>query len=131
MRLRALEDAAAIRELNRIYVALVNDRAYEDLARLFDAPARAPVDRDVVRLTSASFGDSDGIDVATDRRTARAQLHCVVETEAPIEDGYTLVDMARAQGEGVVRRRERRVIELSYVNRNGLWKLSGSIFRSA
>jgi hypothetical protein len=101
-RLAALEDANAIRELQRAYAIQV----------------RAEEVNDVV------------IQIAADRRTATARTLCVVQVESPIEaPGCTLVDMARAQGEGVVRRNERRFLEQTFARRDGLWKIERAELR--
>lgn len=130
-RLATLGDENAIRALNQAYARLVNDHAYADVAALYADPANANLDRSVSRLSAESFGEHDTIDVAEDRATAEARLHCIVETETPLEPGSTLVDMARRQGEGFVRRSERRVLEHSYVKHAGAWKIARSAFRPA
>jgi hypothetical protein len=130
-RLAALGDESAIRALNQAYARFVNDRLYPEVSALYADPVNANVDRSVSRLSAESFGEHDTIDVAQDRATAEARLHCVVETETPLEPGSTLVDMARQQGEGFVHRTERRVLEHSYVKLAGVWKIARSTFRSA
>jgi hypothetical protein len=130
-RLGALEDANAIRALQQAYVRLVNAGAHEDVAALFADPAAALVDTSVRILSADSFGEHDVIDVAPADGTATARLHCTVETESPIEPCCTLVQMARLQGEGVVKRSERRVLESAYVKRHGAWKLARAAFRPA
>ena len=101
-RLAALEDANAIRELQRGYAAQVSAKEVNDVV----------------------------IQIAPDRRTATARTLCVVQVEAPIEaPGCTLVDMARAQGEGVVRRKERRFLEQTFARRDGVWKIERAELR--
>lgn len=56
-------------------------------------------------------------------------IHCVVETETEIGPNCTLVEMARQQGEGVLRRSEARVLESGCVKRDGVWKLTRAVFR--
>jgi hypothetical protein len=93
-RLAALEDTTAIRELHRAHAGRVGARHLEDMA----------------------------IEVAPDRGMAMARSTCVVTVTSPIEaPGCTLVDMAVAQGEGVVRHDERRVLEQTFVRRDGTW----------
>jgi hypothetical protein len=70
------------------------------------------------------------IEIARDRRTAVGRLACTVRTAAPIEaPGCTLLDMARLQGEGVVRRTEAGVLEQSFVRRGGVWRIARSELR--
>jgi hypothetical protein len=94
-RLAALEDTKAICELQRAHAARIGARQSDDVA----------------------------IEIARDRRTATARSVCVVTIASPIDaPGCTLVDMARAQGEGVMRRDERRVLEQTFVHRDGVWQ---------
>jgi len=120
-RLAALEDANAIRDLQRTYVRLVSSGARVELPALFADPARAAIDSGLQRLTPVGGADDDRVAVAADG-TATAHLACDVETAKPIVGGGTLVEMARLQGDGVVRNCERRVLSSSLVKRNGIWK---------
>lgn len=69
------------------------------------------------------FGSSERIDVAADGRSATAALPCVMETETAIGPECPLVDMARQQGGGVVRRIESVVVEATCAKRDGAWKI--------
>jgi hypothetical protein len=101
-RLAALEDANAIRELQRVDAGRVGARELDDIA----------------------------IEIAQDRRTASARAVCVVAVESPIEaPGCTLVDMARAQGEGVLRRDAPRVLEQTFVRVAGVWQTARAELR--
>src|SRR5688572_9714956 len=106
-RLAALEDANAIRALLRRHVEGIN------------AHARAAPE---IHVRSVSLDADATVDVATDG-TARAQVLCTVETATPIADDSTLVQMARLQGEGVVRRSERRVLNCTFAKHDGIWIL--------
>ena len=119
-RLAALEDAAAIRDLHEIYARLVNSAAHAELAALFADPARAAIDASVRQLMPTA-GTDDAVTVAADG-TATARLGCTVEIVTPLAGDGTLVEMARLQGDGFVKRSERRVLASSFVKRNGLWK---------
>lgn len=130
-RLAALEDANAIRELNRTYARLIDAGAHDQIATLFAEPARAEIDERIRSFSADGFGDRDVIEIARDGKTAAARLHCTVRVETPIEPGHTLVEMARQQGEGVLRRSEKRVLENSYVKRGDDWKIERSAYRSA
>lgn len=100
-RLAALEDANSIR-------ALLRDWAQRG--------AHAP---DVRRVTL----DSDAAIAVAANGTATARVPCTVETATPIDGDETLVAMARLQGDGIVRRSERRVLASTFVKHNGIWKL--------
>ena len=128
-RLAALEDANAIRALQREYARLVNAGAHADAAALFVEPAAVPVDAGLRRLAADRFAAHDVIDVASDGATATARLDCTVETETAIAGTYTLVDMLREQGEATLRTVERRVFESSYLKRGGAWKIVGLALR--
>src|SRR5687768_9124436 len=99
-RLAALEDTNAIRALQQRYARLVTAGAHAELAALFADPARAAV---VENVRSLKPDGEAAVTLATDG-TATARLACTVETATPIEPCGTLVDMARLQGDGVLKR---------------------------
>jgi hypothetical protein len=74
-------------------------------------------------LATDGFGEQDAIEVSPDRTTATARTHCVVQTETAIGPNCTLVEMARGQGEGVLRRSETRVLVSNYVKVRDAWKI--------
>ena len=129
-RLAELEDVNAIRELTRRYVRHVNAGAHEDAAALFAEPARA--DKRFARtLATDPLGGEDSIEIAAGGTSATGRLPCTAEIETPIEPATPLVEMARAQGGGVVRRSERGVLEGTYVKRDGGWQIERLSFRAA
>jgi hypothetical protein len=113
-RLAALEDANAIRELLHRYTQRVNDR--------LDAPP-AP------EVRSIALDSDPEIEVAADG-TAAARALCTVTTATPIEGCGTLVEMARLQGDGVVRGTERRVLQGRLVKQHGVWQLDTAELRT-
>jgi hypothetical protein len=128
-RLAMLEDENAIRSLNRAYVKCVNARAHDELAKLFAASSAAKPDADIDSLRAELSDEQAAIEIAADRQTATARIACSVEIATPIEGpGWTLVDMAHQQGDGVLKRTERRVLEQTYVRRNDIWKVARSQF---
>ena len=129
-RVAAFEDANAIRELQRAYAKHLNANAQAAAAELFTDPAHARFDATIRELAAAAAGADASIEIAPDRATATARQSCIVRIEAPIEaPGCALVDMARAQGEGVVRYHERRSLEQTFVRRGGVWKIERSAVR--
>jgi hypothetical protein len=102
----ALEDVDAIRAL---------------LAALLAEPARLGLDAG----THIAADRNDAIAIAADG-IATARVPCTIETATPIESCGTLVEMARLQGDGVVRRSERRVLASTFVKRNGTWHIEHS-----
>jgi hypothetical protein len=129
-RLAYLEDLDAIRALNQEYARHVNAGDHEAAAALFTSPPDAQGAPDVRAMAPEGFGEQDVIDVAPDRQTATASLHCTVNIENAIGPDCPLVDMARQQGGGVVRRTERGVFEQVFVRRDGTWKIQRSSFKS-
>jgi hypothetical protein len=107
-RLAALEDANAIRELLHRYAQRVNDGS--------DAPP-------ALEARSIALDPDPKIEIAADD-TAAARAHCTVTTVTPIESCGTLVEMARLQGDGVLKRTERRVLHGRLVKRKGVWQLA-------
>lgn len=115
-----LEDVNAIRALYRDYARRVNHGASD-----------AAIDANVQRLSADSFGEDDAIALARDGQTATGVFHCVVHSRTPIEPGCTLVDMARAQGEGYIERSQPSVIEADFIKEDGAWKIRSVTRRPA
>ena len=130
-RLDLLEDIGAIRALNQAYARHLNAGATTEIAALFADPSNAPLTPGVRSIAAHAFGEQDVIEVAADRATATGLVHCTVDAEIPIGPDCPLVDMARQQGGGVLRRTERGVFANTYVRRDGGWRIAGSTFRPA
>ena len=130
-RLANLENVDAIRELHQNYASLINAREHEEVVRLFADPSEAQIDESIRNLSADDFGEHDVIEVAADRNTATARFHCTVQTETAIEPSCPLVEMARQQGEGVLRGSEKRVLEIAYVKEDGAWKIQRSAYTEA
>ncbi len=122
-RLADLEDVNAIRKLHRTYTILVNRQAHDEVAGLFAVPSQAQVDESIGSLSADRFGEDDVIELAPDRQSATGRFHCTVQTKTAIGPSCTLVEMARAQGEGFIERSQRHMIEAAYVKEAGVWKI--------
>ncbi len=122
-RLADLEDVNAIRKLHRTYAILVNRHAHDEVAGLFTVPSEATVEENIGSLSADRYGEDDVIELAPDRLSATGRCHCTVQTKTPIGPICTLVEMARAQGEGFIERSQRQVIEAAYVKEVGVWKI--------
>ena len=109
-----LEDVNAIRALNQAWARHVNTG--EDQA----------IDPTIRSVAAHGFGEQDVIEIAPDRQTATALMHCTVEIETVIGPSCPLVEMAREQGGGVLRRTEAGVFEIAYVRRDGSWTIERS-----
>jgi len=131
-RLAAHDDLAAIRSLRQTFARAIGDGGGEGLGDLFvdrrAAAAAAAGFAGVRRLAPADFGEHDRVEIAADGRTARAEAHCTVETETALDADGTLAEMARAQGEGFVRRAGRRVLVIDYVRQGETWKIASAAF---
>ena len=113
----ALEDVNAIRVLQLTFARLVGS-GRGAIETLFADAAQATLGEHVRSLV---IDGDDAITFSTDG-TAIARVPCTVTTATPIADGGTLVEMARLQGDGVVKRHERRVLVSELVKRDGLWR---------
>lgn len=122
-RLARLEDLEQIRALHQAYARHVNAGRHEAAAALFAEPAGAALDADVRSIAPDPSGEQDVIEIAPDRETATAVLHCMVQVERAIGPSCPLVDMARQQGGGIIRRTARAVLENVYVRRDGVWQI--------
>ena len=90
-------------------------------------PARCSPDEATLDAHETATVTVRAVEIAADRCTATSSVACTVLVESPIDaPGCTLVDMARAQGEGFVRSTARRVLEQSFVRRKGVWELESS-----
>ena len=113
-RLAALEDANAIRAALRNWA---QDVSTGNLA--------API----ANIRSLTFDSDLCVSVAANG-TATARMPCIVETATPIDGNETLVEMARQQGDGVVRRAERRVLHATLVKQDGCWHFASTELRA-
>lgn len=116
-RLAQLENRATIRELHQSWLRQIHARpggAGEGAA--FDAAVRS--------IAADHAGQPDAIELAADGRSAKGRFACVVEIETAIPADCTLAEMAHAQGDGFVRRTERRVLEVDYVKRGEGWAIA-------
>jgi hypothetical protein len=118
----ALDDINALRALQLTFARLVGAGSGEAIAALFADPARASVEKHVRGVV---VDGDDAIAIYTDG-TATARVPCTVETATPIESCGTLVEMARLQGDGVVRRSERRALVSAFVKRGGVWRFESA-----
>lgn len=120
-RLARLEDQEALRTLQAAYVTHVNAQARAELTVLFAEAEEAHSDVAIRSLTGEPA--TDGIQIAVDGTTAIVRGTFVVATETPIDGTATVLEMARLQGDGVVRKSERRTLEIAAVKVDGVWKI--------
>jgi hypothetical protein len=115
--LARLEDLNAIRALNQAFARQVSAGEAETLG----------IDPRIGSVVASEFGEHDVIEVASDRNSATGTMHCTVQVATPIGPSCPLVEMAREQGGGVVRRTEYGVFQNAYARR-GVWSLERSTF---
>ncbi len=123
-RLARLEDETAIRALHQAWLRRVNTGAHEEAAQLFADPRRARFDKAVRAIAADHQDEPDAIDVAADGVHATGRFPSTVEIETAIAQDCTLAQMAHAQGGGLVRRTERRVLKAEYVKAGGAWAIA-------
>jgi hypothetical protein len=127
-RLGRLEDHTSVRALGESYIKAVNERRPEALCDLFADPGDATLVPGV-RGVNPDVGEPV-LSVAPDGASATVLFQCAVQTETPIEPSCPLVEMAREQGEGVVRRTERSTLEMTCVKQDGVWRIGSVRFRA-
>ena len=102
-----LRDEAAIRELHQGWLRRVNTEGFENGVRT---------------VTPDHAAEPDLIELAGE--TATGRFHCTVEVETALPTDCTLTQMAHAQGTGVVRSTERRVLKAQYVKARSAWTIA-------
>ena len=123
-RLARLEDEAAIRELHQTWLRRINTGAGETTASLYANPKGAAFDQAVRNIAADHHEQPDAIEIAADGKSAVGSFHCVVEIGAAIEQDCTLARMAHAQGDGFVRRTERRKLKVEYLKASVGWAIA-------
>lgn len=119
----AIDPLQSIRRLQQALAREING-ATGRAAGLFAAGKLPGELAGVTRLLPADFGEHGVVEIAADGRTAHATLHCAVETQVPIAAEGTLIEMARAQGEGFVRATARRRLHMVCVRDRGAWRIA-------
>ena len=127
-RLSQVEDESAIRSLHRSWLRQINLGGCDATAPLFVDPKAAAFVRAVRAVAVDHAGEPDAIELAADGNSAAGRFHCVVETETELPRDTTLAQMAHAQGEGVVRRSERRILNAAYARRQDGWAIASLDF---
>jgi hypothetical protein len=147
------EDTNTIRALHQTYESYINRGMYEKVVNLFTEDGEVIFnggvfkgkDRGIRRLYLECFRpgltgkkieaapgfqlrteqQQETIEVAADRRSARARFNYSMQVGTPIISDSQLVKMARLHGEGVMKWWEGGIYEISYVKdvRYGDWKI--------
>ena len=117
--LARLEDVNAIRALNQAFARQVNAGDAASLG----------IDPSIGCVIASEFGERDVVELLPDRQAATGVMYCTVQIETSIGPSCPLVEMAREQGGGVLRRTEAGVFENVYVRRGGMWTIQRSTYR--
>lgn len=153
----SLEDAMAIRRLHQTYESLLDRGMYEEVVNLFAEDGEAVFnggvfmgkDKGVRRLYCSHFSagftgkkiepapgfepDSgqlqDIVEVAPDRKSARAQFPYSMQVGTPMSEDSQLVKMARLQGEGILKWWESGIHEVFCVKVGESWKIKRLEYR--
>jgi hypothetical protein len=123
-RLAKLEDEAAIRELHQSWLRRINTGAGDAAVPVFADSERTAFGQAVRSIAPDHAGEPDAIEVAADRKSAVGRFHCAIEIETRIAQDCTLARMAHAQGGGLVRRTERRVLRVEYEKTLDAWSIA-------
>lgn len=128
---QAVDDLNALRELHGNLVLHINDGTGADSFAGMVEGAWKAVDEDVRRISADRYGPADRIRLHEDGHTAAVEIRCTIHTETEIGPNCTLVEMARLQGGGVVRRSVDHVLATDCVKRDGVWKILRAELRSS
>jgi hypothetical protein len=153
----SLEDAMAIRSLHQMYESYLNKGMYEDAVALFADDGEVVFNggvfvgknRGIRRLHCDQFGSGfsgrkiepapgfepdsaqlqDIVEVAPDRKSAKAQFPFSIQVGKPMTEDSQLVAMARLQGEGILKWWEGGIREVSCVKVGDDWKIKRLEYR--
>ena len=153
-----LEDADRVRRLHQAYESHLDRGMYEDVVAMFADDAevvynsglfhgkegirRLYCDHFAPGLTGKKIEPAPGfepdpaqkpdiVDVAEDRKTATGQFPYSFQVGTPMTGDSSLVDMARLQGEGIVKWWEGGTCAASYVKVGKSWKIRRLEYRAA
>jgi len=156
-RIGGMEDAQAIRRLHQAYESRLDRGMYEEVAGMFTDRAEVVYNgglftgKDGIRrLYCGQFGSGrtgkkiepapgfetdpaqqlDIVEIAGDRKTATGQFPYSMQAGTPMTGDSSLVEMARLQGQGIVKWWEGGVYDVSYVKEGDVWKIARLDFRT-
>jgi hypothetical protein len=132
--LARLQDEAAIRDLHQAWLRRINTGERAEAARLFVDPQTGPkagLHAGIGRVNADHAAAPDEIRLAADGLSASGVYACLVETETPRAPDCTLAQMALAQGEGMIRTSQRRVLKARYVKAAAGWAIETLRFEPA
>jgi carotenoid cleavage dioxygenase len=149
-----LEDANAIRNLHQVYESHLDRGMYEEVVKLFadeaevffnggifagkkgvqrlylDHFSRGLTGRKIEPPPDLQLQEQENIEVAQDRTSARARFPYSMQVGMPMVSDSVLVQMARLQGQGIIKWWEGGIYEVSYVKEGDAWKIKKLDFRT-
>jgi hypothetical protein len=147
-----LEDTNAVRRLYQGYESYLDQGMYEEVVNLFADDGEAHFngglfsgkDKGIRRLYMEHFSagltgkkiepapghERETIEVATDRKSAKARFSFSMRVGTPLSPDSTLVQMARLQGQGIAHWWESGICESSYVKVGNVWKIKKIEYRT-
>jgi len=154
----SLEDASTIRRLHQTYESHLTEGMYEEVVGMFADDSEVVYNgglyagKEGIRrlycnhfapgLTGKKIEPAPGfepdpaqqldiVEVAADRRNATGQFPYSMQVGTPMTANSSLVEMARLQGEGIVKWWEGGIYEASYVKVGESWKINRLEYRAA
>jgi len=155
-RIGSLEDADVVRRLHQEYESRLDRGMYEEVAGMFADDAEVVYNgglftgKDGIRRLYCDHFASGGtgrkivpapgfetdpaqpldiVEVAGDRKTATGQFPYSMQVGAPMTGDSSLVEMARLQGEGIVKWWESGIQEVFYVKKGNTWTIKKLEYR--
>lgn len=153
----SLQEASAIRMLHQAYESHLDKGRYEEAVNMFaddgevvfNGGVFAGKDKGVRRLYCKHFSAGftgkkiepapgyeqgseqlqDIVEVALDRKSATARFPYSIQVGRPMSGDSPLVEMARLQGEGILKWWEAGIHEASYVKAGDGWKINRIEYR--
>lgn len=153
-RIDQMENSNAIRDLNNSYISSLSLGMYEEAVNMFTDDAEVIFnsgiysgrDTGINRLHCKLFRDGrsgravtppaditqsqDTVNVDAGCRTAVAEFPYIIQAGIPMKVDCSLVEMARLQGEGIMRWWEIGVCNASYIKTNKTWKIKRLEYKS-
>ncbi|MGD9159719.1 MAG: nuclear transport factor 2 family protein [Desulfobacteraceae bacterium] len=148
-----LEDEKEIRRLYKTYEDLLDQGKYEEITGLFTDDSEVIFNDNIFKgrkngvnqlycnhfrsgLTGKKLNSIQGslpdteehqdtVEVTPDRKSARARFTYSIQVGAPIVSDSSLAEMARLQGEGIMKWQEGGTCDISFIKslKDGTWKI--------
>ena len=146
-RIDQMENSNAIRDLNNSYISSISQGMYEEAVNMFTDDAEVVFnsgiysgkDTGIHRLHFKFFGNShsgmavtppagitqsqETVNVGAGNRTAVAEFPYIIQAGIPMKVDCSLVEMARLQGEGIMKWWESGTCKASYIKTDKTWKI--------